>query len=371
MSQKRDYYEVLGVPKNSNKDDIKDAYRKLALQYHPDRNKEPGAEEKFKEISEAYAVLSDDEKRLQYDQFGHAGIGSRYTTEDIFRGVDFSDVFRDLGSGNFGLGGFGSIFERFFGGGRSRSEEVQGGGDLRFDLHISLEDAAFGIEREIEIPRIETCNICNGSGAQSGTSPRQCSKCRGSGQVQYVRSSGFTRIITMQTCDSCHGRGMIIDKPCRNCQGSGKEEKKRRIKVKIPAGVDEGFSLRLRGEGDAGSHGTQPGDLYIVIHVNPHRSFERQGNDIYYETDVSFFHLALGGEVKVPTLEGEASLKIPSGTQSETIFRLRGRGIPNLRNRQRGDELVKVKVQVPKDLTDRQKKMLLELAKEMGTDLKK
>jgi molecular chaperone DnaJ len=367
MGEKRDYYEVLGVSRNADKEEIKTAYRKLALQYHPDRNKAPDAEEKFKELSEAYAVLSDDEKRLQYNQFGHAGIGSRYTPEDIFRGVDFSDIFKDIG---FGFGGFGSIFERLFGGGGSRYE-VQQGNDLRYDLQVSLENVAFGFDTEIDVPRTEACDVCNGSGAQPGTSPKKCPKCRGSGQVQYVRSSGFARFITQQTCDSCRGRGVIIEKPCRNCRGSGKVDRKRRIKVRIPAGVDEGSNLRLRGEGDAGPSGTPPGDLYVVIHVNPHRLFERHEDDIYYEVQVSFPQLALGSEIKVPTLEGEATLKIPSGTQNGTIFRLKGRGISNLRNRRRGDELVRVMVQIPKNLNDKQRRLLYELTKEMGIDLKK
>ena len=367
MSEKRDYYTVLGVPRDASKDAIKNAYRKLALQYHPDRNKSPDAEEKFKEISESYAVLSDDEKRLQYDQFGHAGIGNRYTTEDIFRGADFSDIFRDLGSG---FGGFTDLFERFFGGGRSGYED-RGGDDVRYDLHISLEEAASGFEKEIEVPKIDVCSVCRGSGAQPGTSPRQCAKCRGSGQVQYVRSSGFTRIITTQVCDSCRGRGVLIDRPCGSCRGSGKAQKMRRLKVKIPAGVDEGSSLRLRNEGDVGALSAPPGDLYVVVHVNPHKLFERRGDDIYHEVKVSFPHLVLGGEIRVPTLYGEATLKMPPGTQSETTFRLKGQGMPSLRSRHRGDELVKVTVQVPGNLTDRQKQLVYELAKEMGINVKK
>lgn len=368
MGEKQDYYEVLGVSKNVPKDELQNAYRKLALQYHPDRNKSADAEEKFKEISEAYAVLSDDEKRKQYDMFGHAGIGARYSSEDIFRGVDFGDIFKDVG---FGFGGSNSIFDMFFGRRRGRRAGTQKGVDLRYDLEITLKNVATGLEQEISVPRTEKCEICKGSGAASGTAPRTCSRCKGSGQVQHATSTGFGQFIQIGTCNMCNGQGTLIDTPCGTCHGTGTVSRKRTIRITIPPGVDTGSRLRLTGEGEAGVRGGPPGDLFVVIHVKPHESFKRNGSDVLYETSVGFTQVALGTEIEVPTITGKAQLKIPAGTQSNTVFRLRGKGLPNLRGWGRGDELVRITVHTPTKLTSKQKKLLRNFAKEMGENVKK
>jgi molecular chaperone DnaJ len=359
---KRDYYEILGVPRNATKEDIKNAYRRLALQYHPDRNKSPDAEEKFKEISEAYAVLSDDVKRQQYDQFGHAGIEGRYTWEDIFRGTDFDQIFRDLG---FGLGGFESIFDMFFGR-RGRDEySPRRGQDITYDLEIGLEQAATGFKTEIEVPRSEVCKICGGTGAQPGTRTRTCPKCQGTGEIQYVQTMGFSRFVRIETCDRCHGRKVIVDTPCRECKGTGIVQRMRRISIKIPAGVDTGSTLRLSGEGEPGVKGGPAGDLYVSIRVKPHRIFKRMGSDILTEVTLDFPQLALGAEIEVPTLQSKAMLRIPPGTQTGTVFRLKGKGLPELGGYGRGDQLVRVIARTPTRLTPRQRQLLQELAREM------
>lgn len=366
---KRDYYDVLGVSKNASLDEIKAAYRKLALQYHPDRNKSPEAEEKFKELSEAYAVLSDEEKRRQYNSLGYEGIHRRYTREDIFRGANFGDVFRDLG---FGFGGFEDIFEMFFG--RTpyrRPYERYGsrrGADLRYDLEISLEEAASGLEAPIQIPRSEKCPSCNGSGAEPGTQPKRCSRCGGTGQLQYKRVSGFTQFIQIQPCDLCGGKGIRIETPCHTCRGTGIVRRTRTIQIKVPVGVDSGHMLKLSGEGEASHNVGTAGDLYVAVHVKPHKIFERDGNDIICEAPVSFPLAALGGEIEVPTLDGKARVKIPAGTQSGTVFKLRGKGMPKIEGFGRGDELVKVHLQIPTKLSERQKELLRDLAKEMGEE---
>jgi molecular chaperone DnaJ len=359
MAAKRDYYEVLGISKNTSKDAIKDAYRKLAMQYHPDRNKSPDAEEKFKEISEAYAVLSDDEKREQYDTLGHAGFDQRYTREDIFRGADFESVFRDLG---FGFD-FGNIFNFFFGRGNVEERETRGR-DLAYEVGISLEEAARGVEKEIQFPRTERCDVCQGTGASPGTTPEVCSKCRGSGQVQNVRRNGFSMFVQVVACPVCKGRGLIIESPCRACRGTGLTRRMRTITLKVPPGIDDGFQLRLRGEGDVPPEGGSPGDLYALIHVAPHPYFRREGDDILYELTVGFPQAALGVEVSVPTLEGKTSLKIHSGTQPGEVFRLKGKGMPKFRGYGRGSMLVRVNISVPEKLTQRQKNLLEELSKE-------
>jgi molecular chaperone DnaJ len=362
MSTKRDYYDVLGVSKSASVAEIKDAYRKLAMQYHPDRNKSPDAEERFKEISEAYAVLSDDEKRTQYDTLGHAGFDQRYTTEDIFRGADFDSIFRDLGAG-FGIG---DLFRIFFSGGGFREERIARGRDLGYDLEITLEDAAKGAEKEISVPRTEKCEICNGTGASPGTSPRTCEKCGGSGNVQNVQRNRFSMFVRVTPCPTCRGKGVIIDSPCKNCKGTGLQRKERRIKLKVPAGIDEGYELRLQSEGETPPNEGPSGDLYVMIHVKPHPQFERDGEDLLYTLVIGFPQAALGAEVSVPTLDGDLNIKVRPGTQYGETIRLKGKGMPRLRGYGKGDLLVRVGIAVPEKLTSRQRALLEELAEESG-----
>jgi molecular chaperone DnaJ len=362
MSEKRDYYEILGVSRNATKEEIKDAYRRLALQYHPDRNKSPDAEEKFKEISEAYAVLSDDEKRRQYDLLGHAGFDQRYTTEDIFRGVDFDSILRDLG--------FGDLFSFFFGGGAGPFEaRTRRGEDLVYNLDVTLEEAARGVEKEIEVPRTEKCSVCGGSGASPGTSPRTCPRCNGSGRLRNTRRSGFATFVQVTACPNCRGSGVVIDTPCRNCHGTGLVKQRRKITIKVPPGIDEGYQLRLRGEGEALPNGGVPGDLYVVVHVAPHKLFIREGDDLYYNLAISYPQAALGAEVSVPTLEGVVPVKIRPGTQPGEVIRLKGKGMPRFRDYGRGDLLVRVTVEVPETLTAKQRLLIEQLAKEFNQDV--
>lgn len=353
--QKRDYYEVLGVPKNASREEIKKAYRKLAMEYHPDRNKSPGAEEKFKEVSEAYGVLSDDAKRQQYDAFGHEGIDQRYTREDIFRTINFEDIFGDLGFG------FGDLFSTFFGAPRRRGPRR--GEDLQYNLEIALEQAFRGVQTTIQVPRSETCWKCSGTGAKPGTSPRACRECNGTGQRSSTKRTPFGSFTSIATCHACKGEGKIIDSPCPECHGIGRVQRSRKIEIKIPPGVDTGSQLRIAGAGEAGERGAPPGDLYVAIYVKPHEIFHREGSDIVVEQPVSFAQAALGDEIEVPTLDGRVKLKVPSGTQSGTIFRLRGRGMPSLNGGRRGDELVRVSVVVPTKLSKRQEELLREFAR--------
>jgi molecular chaperone DnaJ len=368
--EKRDYYEVLGVSKDASQDDVKRAYRKLAVQYHPDRNKSSDATDKFKEVSEAYAVLSDDEKRSMYDQYGHTGIDGRYTTEDIFSGVDFDSIFRDFGFGGGSGGGFDSIFDVFFGNRRARTRgpRVQRGDDLQFELEITLKEAASDIERQIDVPRRERCPVCEGSGAEPGTSITTCPKCQGNGRIQIARTQGNTRFVQIVPCDRCNGAGKIVEKSCHNCRGSGVVQSTRKINVTIPKGVDTGSVLRLSGEGEVSTSGGPSGDLYVVINVLPHEIFQRDGTTLYLEQPISFFQATLGAKVKVPTLDGAAEIKIPPGTQTHTLFRLKGKGMPTLHGhgRGRGAELVRVIVQIPENLSRGQKKLLQEIAEEFG-----
>jgi molecular chaperone DnaJ len=357
MTNKRDYYEVLNISKEASKDEIKKVYRKLALKYHPDRNKSPEAENKFKEISEAYAVLSDDEKRNQYDRFGHAGIDGRYTTEDIFRGADFESIFRNAGFG------FGDIFEEIFGGRRSRNRNRRGA-DLRYDLTISLEDVAFGLKKEVEIHGFESCKICKGSGIGAGADLVKCKKCGGSGQIKQVRTLGFMRFEEVQICSKCRGKGIPTENLCNNCKGAGAVRGLRKIMINIPAGIDEGYSLRLMGEGAPSDIVGERGDLYVVLHIKPHKFFIRRGDNILYHTKVNFPQLALGTKIFVPTLYGDTKLKIPAGTQTGTLFKLRNKGIPHFRGFGKGDQFVEITAVTPRNLSGKQKRLFQELAKE-------
>jgi molecular chaperone DnaJ len=360
MSAKRDYYETLGVPRTASKDEIKASYRKLAMQYHPDRNKDADAEEKFKEISEAYAVLSDDEKRGQYDTYGHEGIGQRYSPEDIYRGTDFNDIFRDFGAGGF------DIFDLLFGRSRTSRYGPQQGQSIRLNVEITLEEAAKGLETEVEVPRTEQCDTCNGSGAAPGTSPRQCVTCKGTGQVEYAQATPFGQFVQVTTCRTCGGRGRTIESLCPKCRGVGTIQQTRKIRVKIPPGVDNGSRLRLAGEGDTGLRGGPPGELYVVVYVKPNKIFERSDGDLVATQTISFVQAALGAEIDVPTLDGTARLKIPSGTQTHTVFRLRGKGMPRLNQYGRGDELIRIVIQTPTKLTPNQQRILEEFGKETG-----
>ncbi len=341
------------MQKGAKKDQIKDAYRKLAMEFHPDRNKSPEAEGRFKEISEAYAVLSDDEKRKQYDSFGREGVYQRYTQEDIFRGADFGEFFR-------GFGGFDDIFAQFFGGG-VRQQQARKGEDLTYHLELNLEDLVQDSDKEVEIPRNEVCPTCNGSGAKPGTSPRRCGVCSGTGQVQKVQSAGFARLVRITVCNECGGRGYLIDSPCKECRGNGTIAKTRRISVIIPAGVEDGHTLRLRGEGNAGESGIPPGDLYVVVNVAPHRVFSRQDSDIYLETKVGVVPATLGAELKIPTLYGDVNVSVPHGTQPGTVFKIKGKGLPKYGGWGKGDEFVRVTVEIPRNLSDRQKEILKKL----------
>jgi molecular chaperone DnaJ len=358
---KRDYYEVLGVDRNASQEEIKKAFRKLARKYHPDMNKEdPSAEEKFKEINEAYEVLSDPEKRRQYDQFGHAADGAGAGPGGGMGGWDFGD---------FGTS-FDSIFDMFFGGGfgaqRAARPGPERGADLRYDLEISLEEAAFGLERDIEVVRLEACPTCGGTGAKPGTSPITCPVCGGRGQTAQVRTTAFGRFTSITTCPRCGGEGRVIDSPCSACQGRGRVRKRKKIRVKVPAGVDSGMRVRVAGEGEAGLRGGPPGDLFVFITVRPHEVFQRDGNDIVCEIPISIWQAALGDEVEVPALEGRATLRVPEGTQTGTAFRLRGKGIPDVRGGSRGDQYVRVRVVTPTRLTEKEKELIRELSKLRG-----
>ena len=342
---KKDYYEVLGVNRDASDEEIKKAYRKLAMKHHPDRNPDnPKAEDHFKEAKEAYEILSDAGKRAAYDQYGHAGVDASAAAGAGAGFGNFSDAFGDI---------FGDIFG---GGGRSRSN-VYRGADLRYNLEISLEEAARGTETRIRIPAMEECQTCHGSGAKPGTSPTTCTTCGGHGQVRMQQ--GFFSI--QQTCPKCHGSGKIVTSPCATCQGAGRIKQHKTLAVKIPAGVDEGDRIRLSGEGEAGVNGGPSGDLYVVIHIKPHSVFQRDHNDLHCEMPVSFTTMALGGEIEIPTLDGYAKIKIPAETQTGKVFRLRGKGIKGVRSSTHGDLLCHVVVETPVNLTARQKELLTEL----------
>jgi molecular chaperone DnaJ len=355
MSAKRDYYEVLGVERTATPEEIKKAYRRLARQYHPDVNKSPEAEARFKEINEAYEVLSDPEKRAAYDRFGHAGVS----------GNGFGDFT------GFGFGGLGDLFEDLFAGfgmGTSArtSRRPRRGEDLRVQVEISFEEAVFGCEKEIEIPRTETCPRCNGSGAEPGTYPTTCPQCKGTGEVRRVQQSILGSFVTVSVCPRCQGEGTVINTPCTECRGRRQVQRLRKITVTIPAGVDNGTKIRLAGEGEAGLYGGPPGNLYVVLTVKPHPIFQRQEDDLILELPLNFAQAALGDMVRIPTLEGEEDFVIPAGTQTGDIFRLKGRGVPHLRRNGRGDLVIIARVVTPTKLTARQRELLEELGKTLG-----
>ena len=372
MTTKRDYYEILGVAKNASSEDVRRAYREMALKFHPDRvpaEQKKEAEERFKEVSEAYAVLSDSAKRDLYDKYGHSGIDQKYAHEDIFKGADFSSIFRDIGGG-FGSGG--SIFEEIFGDlgfdisgtrqGRVQSSRRRGR-DLQIAIDISLEEAARGLDKIITVPRYETCSSCSGSGARAGTKRNSCPQCKGSGRT--VVSNGFFQLA--QTCSRCGGEGSVIQSPCQDCRGEGRVKIVKKIKVKIQAGVDTGSQLRVRQEGEAGVNSR--GDLYVVIEVRAHNVFERHNNDIATSVNISLAKAVLGGEVEVPALDGRLMMKIPAGTQCGKTFRLKGKGMPDLHSRDIGDELVKVNIEIPSKLSSQQRQLMEEFARLSGEDL--
>jgi molecular chaperone DnaJ len=356
MSSRRDYYEVLGLERSASDTDIKKAYRMLARQYHPDVNREPDADARFKEIAEAYEVLSDPDKRAAYDRFGHAGLS----------GNGFSDF--------SGFGGLGDIFEDIFAGfgmaGRQKSPRgPRRGADMRYDLEIDFEEAVFGVEKEIEVPRHELCTRCDGTGAEPGTSPTTCPQCRGTGEIRRVQQSLLGSFVNVATCSRCQGEGTIITTPCTECHGRKKIRHTRTISVTIPAGVEDGTQLRLSGEGELGDRGGPPGNLYVFLSVQKHPLFLRRGTDIFLELPINFAQAALGDEVKVPTLEGEEKFTIPAGTQTGKVFRLRGKGVPHLRGTGRGDMLISTRTVTPTRLNDEQKDLLRQLGESLGQEV--
>jgi molecular chaperone DnaJ len=352
---KRDYYEILNVPRDADAEALKKAYRRLALRYHPDRNPEdPEAEERFKEASEAYAVLSDPDKRRAYDRFGFEGVGAPGGAgfPDFGDLGNFTDLFNDL---------FGDLFGARAGGRRGRGRG-QRGADLRYNLEIDLRDVLTGTEAQVQIPKMRTCATCSGSGARPGTKPEACARCRGAGQV--VLQQGFFRI--SRPCDACGGAGEVVRERCGDCRGAGRSESVQTIKVKVPPGVEEGMRLRIAGEGEAGIAGGAPGDLYVVISVRPHPLFARQGNEVHCQVPISFAQATLGAEIEVPTLEGKVQLRIPEGTQTGKLFRLRGKGLPSVRSPARGDQILQIFVETPTRLTRRQRELLEQFQAEGG-----
>jgi molecular chaperone DnaJ len=361
--QKRDYYEVLGVERSATPEQIKQAYRQLALKWHPDRNPAPDATDKFREIAEAYAVLSDTAKRHAYDTGGHAGISERWTTEDLFRDFDFGDFF------GAGLGHLGGIFGDLFAGASRRSRAKPRGVDLRYELRLTLDEAARGGERMIEIRRSERCKTCGGNGAKPGTQPVACSECQGTGQKQRVKTEKQMKMVTLTSCPRCRGQGLFIESPCATCDGTGYQFLPHKVKVQVPPGVDDGMLLRLAGQGAAAPEGGTPGDLLIDIILEPHDLLRREGDDLYTPVAISFADAALGTDVIVPCLEREkVRVKIPPGTQSGSALRARGKGMPRLRGRGKGDLLVVVEVRTPTHLTLRQRELLQEFKLEAQRD---
>ncbi|MDR1721421.1 MAG: molecular chaperone DnaJ [Methanobrevibacter sp.] len=364
MAEKRDYYEVLGVDKGADQKEIKKAYRKLAMKYHPDVSEDEDATEKFKEISEAYAVLSDDEKKQKYDQFGHAGMGG-FTNEDIFRNINFDDIFQGFGGASFD---FGNIFDMFTGGG-SRRGGPQRGSDIYKEITITLEEAASGVERLVKVKHDVVCPSCNGSKAEPGSEVETCKVCGGSGEIRSVNNTILGQMVNISPCRACEGTGKIIKEPCHQCRGKGTIKEEKTVHVKIPAGVEDGNRLRIPNAGNAGQAGAGYGHLYVVIHIKQHKDFEREGPNLYYEKQISFVQASLGDKVDVPTIDGEAKLNIPAGTQSGTVFRLKGQGMPILHRSSKGNLYVEVKVVVPQKLNDKQKEKLREFAEISGEEI--
>ena len=358
-TSKRDYYDVLGVSKNASDEDIKKAFRKLAMEYHPDRNKKDGAEGMFKEVNEAYQVLSDSKKRTAYDQFGHAGISGNGGGRG-FEGFE-----------NFG--GFGDIFDAFFGGfdgsrGRNRQDAAKRGADLRYSMTIDFEDAVFGTEEDIELQRTEVCAACSGSRSEPGSAPTTCSNCGGRGEVRRAHQSVFGQFVQVVACSVCRGEGRIISQPCRTCRGSGTERRNRKIEMTIPAGIEDSTQIRLRAEGEAGSNGGAPGDLYIVVRVRPHEFFRREGYDILYTQHINVSQAALGATITVPTIFGDVHLDVPEGAQSGETIRMRDKGVPYMKSTRNGDQIVRLIVDIPKTLTDEQQQLFQQLAESFGDD---
>lgn len=368
MAGKRDYYEVLGIAKDADAASIKKAYRKLAIKYHPDRNQEPGAEETFKEVSEAYAVLSDDEKRQRYDQYGHAGIDQQYSTEDIFRNVNFQDIFGGAGGG----GGFGSIFDMFFGGGGGGHGPSRGR-DLQLSQSISLEDAYRGTKIDVQYYRLEDCGRCSGSGAEPGASVDTCGTCRGQGQVQRQTRTPFGIMNQVTACPDCGGSGKTISNPCTQCRGSGHDRAQKKESVKIPAGIEDGMRIRVQGAGEVGGRGGPYGDLFIEVHVKSDKQFHREGPDLLTEHVLTIPQAVMGHKFSLETFDGKVNVNAPAGTETGDTLRLAGKGMPYLRGSGRGDLLVRVRVQTPKKLSKKAQSLMEELAEELGdaTDDKK
>lgn len=347
MVSKQDYYELLGVSRDATEQDLKKAYRQLARKYHPDVNKAPDAEEKFKGINEAYGVLSDPQKRAQYDQMGHAA----------FENGGFGEGFGGFG----GFDDLGSIFDMFFGGGGRQKRGPQRGADLRYDLTLAFDEACFGTKKTIKVSRREVCPHCHGNQAEPGTPIKTCPQCKGTGQVQSAQNTPFGRMMNVVTCPRCSGEGKTVEQPCSQCQGRGRVQRTRELEVNIPQGVDDGFQIRITGAGEAGSKGGPPGDLYVLIRVRPHRFFKRRDHDIHIDIPLNIVQASLGAELEVPTIDGKVKLTIPPGTQPGTSFRLKGDGVPRLHGTGRGDQFVTVNIEVPKKLNPRQKELLEEL----------
>jgi len=349
VAAKRDYYDVLGVKRSASGEEIKRAFRKLAFECHPDHNSDDGASERFKELNEAYEVLSDPRRRDTYDRFGHVseGFGQGFSDFDVF--------------------GFGDIFDSFFGGATRRSRRgPQRGADLQYSLRVSFEEAVFGCDKEIDISRTEHCSECDGTGCEKGSQPERCTECGGSGEVRRAQRSMFGQFVNVVPCQHCGGTGHIINKPCPECRGAGRRQNSRRIAISIPAGVDDGSRIRISGEGNSGAQGGEPGDLYIILSVQQHEFFKRRGDSILYDLPINFVQAALGASIEVPAVDGAVQLKIPSGTQTGRVFHLKGMGVPHLRGGGRGDQLVMVHVVTPQDLTAEQRKLLQELSQTLG-----